>query len=140
MYSQFTLRVILLLTAGGTSLLAMQRYAPICFLSSFCRIRVSPLNVSTGIPQKSVCARGFFERIFIWIFERLGICKCRRLIRYSISRMSYEAFISSTRIGSLWRRRVPGRRRFPCFCVRSAGKIRTNAVFNVSYLRNRNCS
>lgn len=46
-YSQLTLRVIRLLTAGGTSLLAMHRYAPICFLSNFSSVKLSPLNVST---------------------------------------------------------------------------------------------
>ncbi|KAJ8883887.1 hypothetical protein PR048_015742 [Dryococelus australis] len=42
------LSVILLLTAGGTSLVAMHKYAPIWLRSSFNRVSSSPLKVSTA--------------------------------------------------------------------------------------------
>jgi len=47
LYLQFTFSVIRLLTAGGTSLEAMHKYAPICRRSNLTNCRVSPLKVST---------------------------------------------------------------------------------------------
>ena len=45
--SQCTLTVILFMTAGGTSFLAIHRYAPICFLLTRVRLRKRPSTWST---------------------------------------------------------------------------------------------
>ena len=68
MYSQLTLRMILLLTAGGTSLEAIQRNAPICRRSSRQKCIMLPLYVSTGTTNK---------RSLVRIHSQLSQSECR---------------------------------------------------------------